>query len=148
MMKYDQLLGEMSDALLRVQVDAAGKAGDMGYTPEEVAASRKVLVEFLEILARVAPRGADEKLPFPRAPKEQAAQEMVRSRRYGRDSLERIRDTIQHLQSHEPWETEDWDLLERVVNFLASNMTWVTTLYPKRRRRSRADRRPCKAREG
>jgi hypothetical protein len=118
----DELLGEISDALLRVQVDAAGKAEAVGYTPEEVAASRQILAEFLEILTRLITLAQGGQLVAAETHKERAAENILASLdQQGKpreDWLEDITRTAQRLHSNGRIETSDWELLEKVVDVL------------------------------
>lgn len=118
----DELLGEFSGALLRVQVDAAGKAEPVGYTPEEVATSRQILAEFLEILSGVITRIQERKLVATNTHKESAAENVLAfldGQGKPREKwLEEITRTTQRLRTNGRIETSGWALLEKILDVL------------------------------
>ena len=58
----EEFLGKINDALLQLQLEAAGKSVDLGYKHEDLEVSRNVLREFLEILGKVISRAQRGKL--------------------------------------------------------------------------------------
>jgi len=122
----EQLLGSINDALLQLQLEAAGKAGALGYKSEDVEMSRKVLGEFLAILVRVIAGAQKGQLLAAKSQQEQAAEKiLLRLDDQGKpreDWLEDINKTIKRLESGKPIETPDWGLLEQMVDFLDTEL--------------------------
>ncbi len=122
----EQLLGQINDALLQLQLHAAGKAEALGYKAGHLQTSRKILVEFLEILRGVILRAEHGQLAVSKTRDERAAENILSQLdaqgRPRQDWLEDIKRTVQHLQSEEPIEAADWELLEQLVDFLDTEL--------------------------
>jgi len=122
----EQLLGSINDALLQLQLQAAGKAEALGYGRETLQASRQILSEFLEILLRVIVRAQEGQLAAPNSQDERAAESILlrldEQAKPREDWMEDIKKAIQHLQGGEPIGAEDWELLERLVDFLDTEL--------------------------
>jgi len=122
----EQLLGQINDALLQLQLQAAGKAEALGYKAENLQTSRKILIEFLEILNQVILRAEHGQLAVAKTREERAAENILSQvdaqGRPRQDWLEDIKRTIQHLQNDLPIEAADWELLEQMVDFLDTEL--------------------------
>lgn len=122
----EQLLGSINDALLQLQLEAAGKATELGYKKEDVDLSRKVLAEFLSILLRVITGAQEGRLLAAKSQQEQAAEKiLLRLDDQGKpreDWLEDIMRTTKHLESKQPIDSPDWSLLEQMVDFLDTEL--------------------------
>jgi hypothetical protein len=122
----EQLLGNINDALLQLQLEAAGKAEALGYKAEDLESSRQILSEFLEILLRVIVRAQQGQLAAPDTHEERAAESiLLRLDEQGRpreDWVEDIKTAILHLQNAEPITAADWELLEQLVDFLDAEL--------------------------
>ena len=122
----EQLLGSINDALLQLQLEAAGKAAELGYKKEDVELSRKVLAEFLSILLRVITGAQEGRLLAAKSQQEQAAEKiLLRLDDQGKpreDWLEDITRTTKHLESKQPIDAPDWSLLEQMVDFLDTEL--------------------------
>jgi hypothetical protein len=122
----EQLLGSINDALLQLQLEAAGKAADLGYKKEDLELSRKVLAEFLSILLRVIGGAQKGQLLAAKSQQEQAAEKiLLRLDDQGKpreDWLEDIARTTKHLESQQLIDAPDWSLLEQMVDFLDTEL--------------------------
>jgi hypothetical protein len=122
----EQLLGSINDALLQLQLEAAGKATELGYKKEDVELSRKVLAEFLSILLRVITGAQKGQLLAAKSQQEQAAEKiLLRLDDQGKpreDWLEDITRTTKHLENKQPIDAPDWSLLEQMVDFLDTEL--------------------------
>jgi hypothetical protein len=122
----EQLLGSINDALLQLQLEAAGKAMELGYKKEDVDLSRKVLAEFLSILLRVITGAQEGRLLAAKSQQEQAAEKiLLRLDDQGKpreDWLEDITRTTKHLEGKQPIDPPDWSLLEQMVDFLDTEL--------------------------
>ncbi len=122
----EELLGRINDALLQLQLEAAGKASAIGYTREDLETSRKILREFLEVLAKLIIGIQRGELAIPKNENERAAENILaRLDEQGKpreDWLEDIQTAIRHLDSGAPIETGDWALLEQMVDFLDTEL--------------------------
>lgn len=118
----EEFLGKINDALLQLQLEAAGKSGDLGYKHEDLEVSRNVLREFLEILGKVIGRAERGELSTAQTQVELAAEDILaRLDEQGKpraDWLEDINRTIQRLKTQAPIESDDWALLEQLIDFL------------------------------
>lgn len=118
----EEFLGKINDALLQLQLEAAGKSADLGYKPEDLEVSRNVLREFLEILANVISRAQRGELSTAQTQVELAAEDVLaRLDEQGKpreDWLEDINGTIERLRTEAPIEGGDWTLLEQLIDFL------------------------------
>ena len=118
----EEFLGKINDALLQLQLEAAGKSVDLGYKPEDLEVSRNVLREFLEILANVISRAQRGELSTAQTQVELAAEDVLaRLDEQGKpreDWLEDINRTIGQLRTEAPIEGGDWALLEQLIDFL------------------------------
>ena len=122
----EQLLGSINDALLQLQLEAAGKAVALGYKKEDLEISRKVLGEFLAILVRVITGAQKGQLLASKSQHERAAEKiLMRLDDQGKpreDWLEDIDITMKHLEGSKPIEATDWGLLEQMVDFLDTEL--------------------------
>lgn len=122
----EQLLGSINDALLQLQLEAAGKAEALGYRGEDLDSSRKILGEFLGILARIIHGAQTGQLLAAKSQQEQAAEKILsRLDEQGKpreDWVEDIQRTVGHLERSKPIETVDWELLEQMVDFLDTEL--------------------------
>ena len=122
----EQLLGSINDALLQLQLEAAGKAADLGYKKEDLELSRKVLAEFLSILSRIIASAQKGQLVSAKSQQEQAAEKiLLRLDDQGKpreDWLEDITRTTEHLENKRPIDPPDWTLLEQLVDFLDTEL--------------------------
>jgi len=122
----EQLLGSINDALLQLQLEAAGKATELGYKKEDVELSRKVLAEFLSILLRVITGAQEGQLLAAKSQQEQAAEKiLLRLDDQGKpreDWLEDITRTTKHLEGKQSIDAPDWSLLEQMVDFLDTEL--------------------------
>lgn len=122
----EQLLGSINDALLQLQLEAAGKAAELGYKKEDLELSRKVLAEFLSILLRVIGGAQKGQLLAAKSQQEQAAEKLLlRLDDQGKpreDWLEDITRTTKHLETKQPIDAPDWGLLEQMVDFLDTEL--------------------------
>lgn len=122
----EQLLGSINDALLQLQLEAAGKAADLGYKKEDLELSRKVLAEFLSILSRIIASAQKGQLVSAKSQQEQAAEKiLLRLDDQGKpreDWLEDITRTTEHLENKRPIDAPDWTLLEQLVDFLDTEL--------------------------
>lgn len=122
----EELLGEISEALLTVQVEAAGKSEAVGYSPGEVAASRQILAEFLDILAGVITHAEERHLMVAKSHKERAAANILATLDQQGEPLEYWRHeiirTAQRLSRSGSIETSDWELLEQIVDLLDNEL--------------------------
>jgi hypothetical protein len=118
----EEFLGKINDALLQLQLEAAGKSADLGYKQEDLEVSRNVLREFLEILGKVISRAQRGELSTPQSQVELAAEDVLaRLDEQGKpreDWLEDINRTIERLKTEVPIEGDDWALLEQLIDFL------------------------------
>lgn len=118
----EEFLGKINDALLQLQLEAAGKSVELGYKPEDLEVSRNVLREFLEILGKVIGRAQRGELSTAQTQVELAAEDILaRLDEQGKpraDWLEDINRTIQRLKTQAPIESDDWALLEQLIDFL------------------------------
>jgi hypothetical protein len=118
----EEFLGKINDALLQLQLEAAGKSVDLGYKHEDLEVSRNVLREFLEILGKVISRAQRGELSTAQTQVELAAEDVLaRLDEQGKpreDWLEDINRTIGQLRTEAPIEGGDWALLEQLIDFL------------------------------
>ncbi|MBZ5497775.1 MAG: hypothetical protein LAP85_15335 [Acidobacteriia bacterium] len=122
----EEFLGKINDALLQLQLEAAGKASELGYKNEDLEASRKILCEFLDILANVIGRAQRRELSDGRTQAELAAENILsRLDEQGKpreDWVEDIGEAIQRLRVEAPIEAADWALLEQLIDFLDTEL--------------------------
>jgi hypothetical protein len=122
----EEFLGRINDALLQLQLEAAGRVADLGYKSEDLELSRKVLREFLEVLARVIGRAQRIELSSAGTQAELAAEEILRQLdeqgKPREDWLEDINRTLERLKTGTPIEADDWALLEQVIDFLDTEL--------------------------
>lgn len=122
----EQFLGKINDALLGLQLEAAGKAADLGYDNEELEACRKILHDFLNILENVIHRAQKNELSSTQSQAELAAENILsRLDEQGKpreDWIEDISGTSQRLVTEAPIRPEDWALLEQLIDFLDTEL--------------------------
>jgi hypothetical protein len=73
----EEFLGKINDALLQLQLEAAGKSAEMGYKPEDLEASRNILRDFLEVLSRVISHAQRGELSTAQTQVELAAEDVL-----------------------------------------------------------------------
>lgn len=118
----EEFLGKINDALLQLQLEAAGKSAELGYKPEDLEASRDILRDFLEVLSRVISQAQRGELASAQTPVELAAEDVLtRLDDQGKpreDWLEDINRTSEQLKTDAPIKSNDWALLEQLIDFL------------------------------
>jgi hypothetical protein len=118
----EEFLGKVNDALLQLQLEAAGRATDLGYRGEDLELSRKLLREFLEVLAGVIGRAQRSELSTAGTQAELAAEHILtqldEQGKPREDWLEDINRTIERLKTGGPIVGNDWALLEQLIDFL------------------------------
>lgn len=122
----EEFLGKINDALLQLQLEAAGRAKDLGYRGEDLELSRKVLREFLEVVAGVIGRAQRNELSTAGTQAELAAEHVLtqldEQGKPREDWLEDINRTIERLKTGVPIVGNDWALLEQLIDFLDTEL--------------------------
>lgn len=118
----EEFLGKINEALLQLQLESAGKSSQLGYRLEDLEASRDILRDFLEVLSRVISQAQRGELASAQTPVELAAEDVLaRLDDQGKpreDWLEDINRTIEQLKTEAPIKSNDWALLEQLIDFL------------------------------
>lgn len=114
-----ELLDKVSDAMLCLRAEETGVTEQLGYSPQDVEASRRSLMEFLQSLV--------EQLCSPELEQEEMVRrlvnEMLEAGKSREDWIEDIEGVIGQLSQAAPLVEEDWKSISILSRLLDNEFT-------------------------